>query len=471
MNSNNIWDTIKELKNTPKKLSVSEMITNINTKENKNKIFTIKIPSKNGYLPETSQIKYMRPIKSIPNYLGSSIVKKVVEPKLLLNEIEPKLKSINYSNNTILNLTPVVWIDSSNYTSLILDSNNNVSQILDKSGNNNHMYQNIIDNQPKYHNGGLLFNGNQYLTGNNTFTQSINNMSIVIVMKQYNQTNQWGGIISGYSENSANDLFDPNAWVFNSSDFIDYQYLFSSNQNVNGNMVNINNINQTMLYGVYEIIINNNSGYIYYNGNLITTGNFTELGTFTNIVLGARFQGSNIFDKFYTGEIYETIIFNSALGPDARYSVEKLLLDKWNPVQISRTIPLNNVYTWLDASSPNNFTLDSNNNVLSWNDKNFNLNFTQSNPSFYPKFDTNKVIFNNSYLTMTDNVGLDLNNFSIFYVVEELEHTDYTGLLSGINTTGENDWQVTDGFALTTNQPGGIGLEINYNTLNYSSNN
>ena len=478
MNSNNIWDTIKELKNTHKKKSVTEMITNINTQENKNKLSYVKIPSKNDYLPKTSHIKYMRPIKPIPNYLGSSTSNNVEKQKLFLEEIqlklfleetEPKLKSINYSNNTILNLSPVMWIDSSDYTSLILDSNNNVSQILDKSGINNHMYQSVIANQPKYHNGGLLFNGNQYMNVhyNNNYLQNINNMSIFIVMKQYNQTNQWGGIISGYSDNSTNDLFDLNAWVFNSSDFTDYQYLFSSNQNVNGDMVNTNNINETMPFGVYEIIINNNTGYIYYNGNLKTTGSFPTLGTFNNIVLGARFDGSNTFNKFYTGEIYETIIFNSVLDPDDRYSIEKLLLDKWNSVQISRTIPLNNIYTWLDASSPNNFILDSSNNVLSWNDKNFNLNFTQSNSSFYPIFDTNKVIFNNSYLAMTDANGLDLNNFSIFYVFEEITHNNNAGLLSCINTINENDSQITTGFALITPSSNTIDLIINEIQLSY----
>ena len=106
MNSNNIWDTIKELKNTQKKLSATEMITNINTQENKNKLSYVRIPSKDDYIPETSHIKYMRPIKVIPNYLGSSTNKKEeelklflenTEPNLFLEETGPKLKSINLS--------------------------------------------------------------------------------------------------------------------------------------------------------------------------------------------------------------------------------------------------------------------------------------------------------------------------------------------------------------------------------------
>jgi hypothetical protein len=112
MNSTNIWDTIKKLKNKPQKLSVIEMITNINTQGNKNKLSYDRIPSKYGYLPETSNIKYMRPKKTIPNYLGSSARKKV----------EPILKLINYSNNTFqtdfTNNSIVTKIDNSIITKI-----------------------------------------------------------------------------------------------------------------------------------------------------------------------------------------------------------------------------------------------------------------------------------------------------------------------------------------------------------------
>ena len=380
------------------------------------------------------------------------------------------LKSIEYSNQYIADLQPVLWIDSSDLTSILRDGNNDVYQILDKSGNNNHLYQTVKANQPKYHNGGLLFNNNQYLTGTNTFTQSINTMSIFIIMKQYNQTNQFGGIMSGYSLNSNNDYDNANAWAFHSSDSSTYQYKFISNgdNNPNNYMINSNNINSTMPYGVYEIIINNGTGYLYYNGTLINSASFVSLGNFTNLVLGARYNGSSPIDKFYTGEIYEVMILNSALNAGDRYKVERYLLDKWSTSQISRTIPISNIYTWLDASSINNFTLDANNNVLEWKDKNNILNFTQSNSSFYPVFDTNKIIFNGSYLSMIDSSGLDLNNFSIFYVFEELTHTNYAALLSCVNTPDEYAYGINDGFELTTSIINTISLDLNSQVLSYT---
>lgn len=378
----------------------------------------------------------------------------------------PILRSTSYSNDFITSLNPVVWVDASDLTSILRDSANNVYQILDKSGNNNHLYQNTLVNQPKYHNGGLLFNSNQYLVSNNTFTQSINNMSMFVILKQYNQsTNQ--GIISGRSTTATSDNNNTNAWTLFGSDASTFQYQFVTNSTT---IKNTNDITKTMPYGIYEIIINDNVGSLYYDGTLINTTTFTGLGSFTNLILGARYLSSN-YSNFFNGEIYEVLILDSVLNTGDRYKVEKYLLDKWSTTQISRTIPLTNIYTWLDASSPNNFTLDANNKVLSWKDKNNNLNFTQSNASFYPVFDTNKVIFNNSYLSMSDASGLNLNNFSIFYVFQENTHNDNAGLLSCINSLGQTDNTVTNGFALTTPTSGNVRLSINSINLTYNGGN
>ena len=458
MSTKNIWKLFNKLD----VIKNSDSSTNLNKQKkrriinSKQKLTSIQYKSISVANRQQVFLKYLSPI-------NNSTIPLKFNQKMILTSIE-------YSNQFINNLDPVLWIDTSDLTSLLRNSNNNVYQILDKSGNNNHLYQSVKANQPKYHNGGLLFNSNQYMIGNYTFTQSINNMSIFIVMKQYNQTNQSGGIISGYSLNSGSDITDDNAWAFHSSNSSTYRYRFISNSDTNPNnyMINSNNVNTTMSYGIYEIIINNGTGYLYYNGALINSASLVNLGNFTNLVLGARYNSPSQINTFYSGEIYEVMILNSALSAGDRYKVERYLLDKWSTSQISRTIPISNIYTWLDASSINNFTLDINNNVLSWKDKNNTLNFTQSNSSFYPVFDTNKVIFDGSYLTMTDTTGLNLNNFSIFYVFEELTHTNNAGLLSCINTTNQNDNQITNGFALTTPLSNTIRLQINSQMLSYT---
>jgi hypothetical protein len=379
------------------------------------------------------------------------------------SEFNINLTSIQPTNNFIIGLNPVVWVDSSDLTSLLRDNKNNVYQILDKSGNNNHLYQSNVSNQPKYHNGNLLFNGNQYLTTNNTFTQTINNMSIFIVLKQYNQSSNQG-IISGLTSTSTSDITDANTWALHGSDGSTYQYEFNSNSNI---LLNSSNINTTLPFGIYEIIINNNAAKLYYNGTLINSATFAGLGTFTKLLVGSRYTSST-FNSFFQGEVSEILILNSALSTGNRYKVEKYLLNKWQTTQIPRTIPLSNVYTWLDASSSNNFVFDNSNNLVTWKDMNSRMNFTQTNTTYSPLFKNNKVLFNNSSLTCIDNVGLDLNNFSMFMVFEQVAHTNNARIISCINTIGETDTSVINGFTVLTNTTSNVSLSINSETLTYT---
>jgi len=460
----NVWDLVKNkkivnekdrkrkiiLNSTQKLKNFQYKTSNVNKRQsdfNFNKLQTINALK---YLSPVNALKYLSPV-------NQTEINENIQDRFILTSIE-------YNNGFIDSLNPKLWIDSSDLISILRDKNNNVYQILDKSGNNNHLYQNVVINQPKYHNGSLLFNGNQFINGNYTFTQSINNMSMFIVMKQYEQANV-DGIISGYSISSPNDYNDSNAWAFQGKDISSYQYQLITNQNT---LRQTNNISKTMPYGIYEIVINNGNSSLYYNGDLVANSGFSGLGNFTNIVLGARFEGSNTFDTFYKGEIYEVLLLNSPASNGDRYKIEKYLLDKWGTTQISRTIPISNIYAWLDASSKENFTLDANNNVLAWKDKNFKLNFVQSNPSYYPVFENNRVIFDGSYLTMTDTVGLNLNNFTIFYVFDEISHNNNAGLLSCINTLGQTDNQNTSCFALTTPSSNTIRLAINSINLSYT---
>jgi hypothetical protein len=357
--------------------------------------------------------------------------------------------------------TPVFWIDSSDLTTVLRDYNNNIYQILDKSASRNHLTQSTLANQPKYHNGSILFNANQYLVGNNTLNIDMSSMGMFIVAKQYN-TSTLQGIVSGTTSSTVSDNTTPNSWSFNGTDGSTYQYAFNT---VSQTIKKTTSISSTLGFGVYEIKIFSGVGYLYFNGVLINQTSLATLGTFTNVILGSRYL-SSAYSNFFNGEIYEIIILGT--GNYLSSSFKTYLSNKWLTSQISRTIPISNIYTWLDASSSSNFTLDINNNVLSWNDKNFVRNFTQSNASYYPVFDTNKVIFNNSYLTFTDTSGLNLNNFSIFAVFEEISHINNSGLISAINSGSQTDTGVSNGFSILSPSTSNIQLKINNNTINYT---
>jgi hypothetical protein len=346
---------------------------------------------------------------------------------------------------------PHVWIDSSDLTSLLRDKDNNVYQILDKSGNNNHLYQNTLVNQPKYHNGGLLFNGSQYMTGNNSFTQNMANMSIFICLKQYKQTGDKPGIISGISSSTTNDNQSNNAFSFYGGLDQSIQYGFGVNS------VYLNDTNyKTMQFGVYEIIINNSVVSLYYNGVLSSSATYTGLGSFTNLILGGRFLNS-AFSSGFNGEIYEVLTYASVLSTLNRYDVEKYLLDKWQTTKIPRTIFLSNIYAWLDASSSNNFIFDTNNNLIQWKDKNNRLNFIQNDITKTPVFTGNKLTFTNSFMTLYDTIGLDLNNFTIFIIFEEITHVDNACILS-----------CSPGFTINTPSSNTVSLNMNSTSVSYS---
>jgi len=438
----------------------NNMDLNINQDTNSNVIIdtNIIIPIK-----PTRDIEYTQPHPFIPNYLNDENSNNINNTNLKFNNTNLTF-NVNTTLYNALNINPIFWIDSSDLTSLLRDSNNNIYKILDKSDNENHLSQPTLIKQPKYHNGGILFNANQYFVGNNNLNISMTNMSIIIVLKQYN-TSTLQGIISGVSSNTSDDNQTPNAWSFNGTDTSTYQYAFCTNSQT---LIKSTTISNKLGYGTYEIIITNSIGKLYYNGTLINTTTFTSLGSFTNMIVGSRYL-SNTYSNFFNGEIYEIIVYNSGLSNSDRQSVQSYLSNKWSTSQISRTIPLSNVYTWLDASSINNFTLDENNNVLSWNDKNFIRNFSQSNASYYPIFDTNKVIFNNSYLTFQESTGLNLNNFSIFIVFEEISHLDNAGIISAINSGSQTDSVISNGFSLSTPITGNIKLQINSNNINYTS--
>jgi len=76
----------------------------------------------------------------------------------MTSNIKPSVSTIEYYNKYIYDLNKVAWLDASNLTSLCRDKYNNIYKIFDKSGNNNHFIQPNINNQPKYHNGSMIFN-------------------------------------------------------------------------------------------------------------------------------------------------------------------------------------------------------------------------------------------------------------------------------------------------------------------------
>ncbi len=358
-----------------------------------------------------------------------------------------KVRSIDYNNSFIENLDYICWYDLSNLSSVIKDYNNNVSSLLDKSSNNFHLNQSNILNQPKYHNGALLFNGNQYLS-NTITTQSIqSNMSIYIVMKQYNNnydTNEQGILVGHPLNNTDNDNNNNTGFAFMGSDNTN-KYSFQQNYNANSNiLVDTTNPTLPIDFGLYEFTFNNGEAKLYFNGELVNSSTFSftdgDSGKFNGLGLGARYLNGYIPN--FSGEVYEIIVINNILNDADRYKLEKYLIEKWQTSQISSSVNVD-TYLWLDASSANNFDLDGN-KVIRWKDKNGKV-FENLDTNTQPIFEGNKIKLNNQYLTFDGE--LDLNNSTFLIICESTSATDNTGIFSSIPTNGINDYQ--DGLVFT----------------------
>ena len=156
-----IWDLFENNIKKNKIINSYHKINNNSSKTHKNTI-NLHNSSNNLYLSQTNIIQPSNlPISTYP-----------------INPIETY-------NKYIYNLQKKVWIDSSTLTSLQRDKYNNIYKILDKSGNNNHFIQTNILNQPKYHNGSIIFNNNNnYLL--NTTLSTIDKYTIILICKEYN---------------------------------------------------------------------------------------------------------------------------------------------------------------------------------------------------------------------------------------------------------------------------------------------
>ena len=114
-------------------------------------------------------------IKNIKEDLSKNIY--LSTSNIPINTSTNVLPTKEYYNKYIYNLKKIAWLDASDLTSLFRDKYNNINKVLDKSGNNNHFVQNDVNSQPKYHNGSILFNNDQFLLNTN-----IPNIQTIIII-------------------------------------------------------------------------------------------------------------------------------------------------------------------------------------------------------------------------------------------------------------------------------------------------
>jgi hypothetical protein len=274
----------------------------------------------------------------------------------------------------------VLWLDGADSTSITL-SGSSVTQWNDKSGNAGNATQGSSGNRPTFTGSGVIFNASssQYLNLNTTYAST---HSVYIVA----------------TSTSASQV-----------------YLFGRNYSTSAPAIIMNFVGSSIEY---------------YGGNdgttrstFVTTPTSTFVAgyirTYNSSVVG-RYNGSQVFNvggptsepssmnwgylgdsdgshsNFYTGTIYEFLIFNTALTTIQATQIEQYLARKWGlgaslllesgihpfsqyppftrPFQ---PIDLSNCVLWLDAADSSSITT-SGSTVTTWVDKATGLSFTGS---------------------------------------------------------------------------------------------
>jgi len=219
---------------------------------------------------------------------------------------------------TPLELSPVLWLDGSDSSSVTLVSGK-VSQWNDKSGNGHHAVQSSSSKRPTYDTAALnglnllYFDGSDDKLDQQT-TTNVEYRDLYIVLDLQNNT----GIrmIFGHYQNQDDSLRYVNGGMNTTPDVNDWHYGQTSNVYVNGTQT------QTVPSG-YHIIRT-------YRSN--TNG------------FGSTFRyevSSDFLNRRFKGDIAEIVVFTSILSTAKREKVEGYLAHKWG---LSGSLPGGHTY-------------------------------------------------------------------------------------------------------------------------------
>ena len=344
-----------------------------------------------------------------------------------------------------------LWLDGMDPTMFTFSSGSNISSWNDKSGNANNA--NIVTATPPTYSSvtkSVVFAAASAMGLRGNMSSSVSNASVFIV--------------SSYTSNAAT-VYSPRLF-----------FLGSNNSTENFLIGQLNLMDQ----GLPAVVtyVGNLSGNAFGNANYQTGGNisyatpyiYTNISTysgstFTNLTLlnGAagtyatktgtmavtppsyvgtanRYAiGNSIFatpsanGDSYNGNVYEVIVYNTALTAGQRQQIEGYLSWKWS-IGLNVITPTHSFYTfppsallpfyptdisgcqmWLDSADASTITYASGVNISNWNDKSGSGNNAVVSGSAFATYTSNAVLFNNSlYTTPYSAVPINETAFIVF---------------------------------------------------------
>jgi hypothetical protein len=312
-----------------------------------------------------------------------------------------------------------LWLDGNDASTITFSSGTSVSQWSDKSGNGYHATQGTVSKQPTYNSTirGLKFTSSTATGFLTTAPWSATETVFVVVdiltttVGAIIGTTSSGGRLlrfrttNGFIQNGGTILITlrHNAYLTT------IRYLLTYINDVSGNsfQINVNSLQDTER----------------------TTALSYTAGTFNNVIGGSTSTVTGTYDS----NIYEVIVFNSALSGDNRMAIEKYLTNKWSilntPITTSYPYPFFNTrpfttsfspfsisgcLAWYDAADPSTVTLTGG-TISSVADKSGNGNNLTGGVGFtynQTKFNGIYPSFFSSSRTSTNSIGSSTGSFS-----------------------------------------------------------
>ena len=331
-----------------------------------------------------------------------------------------------------------LWLDAADTTSISFSSGSNVSTWTDKSGNglNATVYAGTTTYTVA---SGVTFNGSSSLQVTYPASPTLESLFVIIRFNSVSaQGNIFSGIASGQREYLMYSPYSPGTIYLG-------RHSTGPSGSINGGTVT------TGITYMLEYVFNGTGNTIafYQSGTLTSSG----VPQFTYSV-----GGSTSLIGPYNGQIYEMIVYNTALNATQRQQVEAYLAQKWKVLSLSSqniyapgsyltfvnppripALPMrravqNNKFNptqisgcqlWLDAADASTFTYSSGSNITTWIDKSpgaNNLTTLTGTPTYTTDGNLKIVNFKSGDL-LRSAFTFTITTSSAFFIVAKLTST------------------------------------------------
>jgi len=311
-----------------------------------------------------------------------------------------------------------LWLDAADSTTITFSSGSNVNQWSDKSGNGRNAT--VYNGTPTYTvSSGMTFNGSSTLQVSYPASPAVETLFVIIKFNSVSsQSDIFAGTSTGQREFLMYSPYSPGTMYLG-------RYGSAPSGSINGGTVT------TGTTYMLEYIFNGTGNTIsfYQSGTVTSSGTpqFTYGAGGTITLIGSYGGGG-----FLQGQIYEILVYNTALTTSQRQQVEGYLAHKWGlspslPVISPLSIP--GCQLWLDGADQSSMTL-SGSSITQLRDKSGNGNHMVNNGT--------SPLYNSSLINSVG--GIDCTNGGALISSEIQNSANISFAMVAVVKSGIRNW-------------------------------